>query len=227
MEVSWNAAAPFPGTFRDFYRLRLRLHTATRHSRDCNHQEVSRILRREADNDAENIRSFGVNIFKAVDNKVKYSTSSINRTASTPFGNLSFTQRLFHKNAPTTQNELSSYLYRRKKWQLPNHKIPLSKDSVVSLGSSSLSQLHDSHLTCTSSSSCDVSDGLVKLGKLQGGFLPGLTMWSPKRQEGSTKIVGPAYTVKYVAADYEAAKHPSHYVRSQRYVSSEYRTDIG
>lgn len=24
------------------------------------------------------------------------------------------------------------------------------------------------------------------------------TMWSPKRQEGPTKIVGPAYTVKYV-----------------------------
>lgn len=23
-------------------------------------------------------------------------------------------------------------------------------------------------------------------------------MWSPKRQEGPTKIVGPAYTVKYV-----------------------------
>lgn len=60
--------------------------------------------------------------------------------------------------------------------------------------------------------SCDVSDGLVKLGKLQGGFLPGLTMWSPQRQEGNTKIVGPAYTVKYVAADDEAAKHPTHYV---------------
>ena len=23
-------------------------------------------------------------------------------------------------------------------------------------------------------------------------------MWSPKRQEGSTKVIGPAYTVKYV-----------------------------
>ncbi|MCJ1428908.1 hypothetical protein MMC29_006819 [Sticta canariensis] len=31
-----------------------------------------------------------------------------------------------------------------------------------------------------------------------GGFLSGITLWSPKRQEGSTKIIGPAYTVKYI-----------------------------
>ncbi|CAK4031968.1 4-hydroxy-4-methyl-2-oxoglutarate aldolase [Lecanosticta acicola] len=51
--------------------------------------------------------------------------------------------------------------------------------------------------------SCDVADALTKLKVPHGGFLPGLTMWSPKRQEGSTKIIGPAYTVKYVRNHYE------------------------
>ncbi|KAJ5722523.1 ribonuclease E inhibitor RraA/Dimethylmenaquinone methyltransferase [Penicillium malachiteum] len=44
---------------------------------------------------------------------------------------------------------------------------------------------------------CDVSDALIKINSTRvqhGGFLPGLTMWSPQRQEGETKIVGPAYT---------------------------------
>ncbi|KAI0393752.1 RraA-like protein [Xylariaceae sp. FL0594] len=59
---------------------------------------------------------------------------------------------------------------------------------------------------------CDVSDALCKLKCHNGGFLPGLTMWSPLRQEGSTKIVGPAYTVKYVPIDDPAPKHPSHYI---------------
>ncbi|KAK5711659.1 hypothetical protein LTR17_018294 [Elasticomyces elasticus] len=44
--------------------------------------------------------------------------------------------------------------------------------------------------------SCDVADALSKLKVPHGGFLAGLTMWSPKRQEGSAKIVGPAYTVR-------------------------------
>ncbi|RYP45633.1 hypothetical protein DL768_008070 [Monosporascus sp. mg162] len=59
---------------------------------------------------------------------------------------------------------------------------------------------------------CDVSDALCKLGQPHGGFLPGLTMWSPQRQDGPTKIVGPAYTVKYVPLDNPAPKHPTHYV---------------
>lgn len=60
--------------------------------------------------------------------------------------------------------------------------------------------------------SCDVSDALCKLKHPGGGFLPGLTMWSPQRQMGTTKIVGPAYTVKYVLVDDPEAKHPTHYV---------------
>ncbi|OTA79043.1 hypothetical protein M434DRAFT_240822 [Hypoxylon sp. CO27-5] len=59
---------------------------------------------------------------------------------------------------------------------------------------------------------CDVSDALCKLKYRNGGFLSGLTMWSPERQDGPTKIVGPAYTVKYVPLDDPAPKHPSHYI---------------
>ncbi|KAL4751813.1 ribonuclease E inhibitor RraA/Dimethylmenaquinone methyltransferase [Aspergillus terricola var. indicus] len=47
-----------------------------------------------------------------------------------------------------------------------------------------------------------------------GGFLPGLTLWSPERQQGITKIVGPAHTVKYALLDDPAPKHPSHYIDS-------------
>ncbi|KAK2780567.1 ribonuclease e inhibitor rraa dimethylmenaquinone methyltransferase [Colletotrichum kahawae] len=45
--------------------------------------------------------------------------------------------------------------------------------------------------------SCDVADALIKLDVPGGGFLPGLTLWSPHRQSGQTRIVGPAFTVKY------------------------------
>ncbi|KAI1408199.1 RraA-like protein [Hypoxylon sp. FL1857] len=59
---------------------------------------------------------------------------------------------------------------------------------------------------------CDVSDALCKLKYRNGGFLSGLTMWSPQRQDGPTKIVGPAYTVKYVPLHDPAPKYPSHYI---------------
>ncbi|ORY55294.1 ribonuclease E inhibitor RraA/Dimethylmenaquinone methyltransferase [Pseudomassariella vexata] len=61
---------------------------------------------------------------------------------------------------------------------------------------------------------CDVSDALCKLKYRNGGFLSGLTMWSPQRQDGPTKIVGPAYTVKYVPLADPAPKHPTHYIDS-------------
>ncbi|KAJ5605693.1 ribonuclease e inhibitor rraa dimethylmenaquinone methyltransferase protein [Penicillium lagena] len=61
---------------------------------------------------------------------------------------------------------------------------------------------------------CDVSDALCKLKFRHGGFLSGLTLWSPQRQEGATKIVGPAYTVKYAPLDDPAPKHPTHYIDS-------------
>ncbi|KAL9131014.1 MAG: hypothetical protein Q9217_000956 [Psora testacea] len=44
-------------------------------------------------------------------------------------------------------------------------------------------------------STCDVSDALLKLKHSRGGFLSGIALWSPHRQEGDTKIVGPAYTI--------------------------------
>lgn len=61
--------------------------------------------------------------------------------------------------------------------------------------------------------SCDVSDALGKLGVPHGGFLAGPTLWSPERQNGKTKIIGPAYTVQYVpVGDEVSPKCPSHYV---------------
>ncbi|KAH6656546.1 RraA-like protein [Truncatella angustata] len=59
---------------------------------------------------------------------------------------------------------------------------------------------------------CDVSDALIKLSYRNGGFLSGLTMWSPQRQDTDTKIVGPAYTVKYDLLSSSMAKRPGHYI---------------
>ncbi|KAK9470939.1 ribonuclease E inhibitor RraA/Dimethylmenaquinone methyltransferase [Dipodascopsis tothii] len=49
--------------------------------------------------------------------------------------------------------------------------------------------------------SCDIGDALVQLKVPYGGFLDGISMWSPERQAGETKICGEAITVKMVAAD--------------------------
>jgi hypothetical protein len=62
--------------------------------------------------------------------------------------------------------------------------------------------------------SCDVSDALIKLKVRNGGFLSGLTMWSPQRQEGATKIVGPTYTVQYSPLSDPTPKVEGHYVSS-------------
>ncbi|KAL3495800.1 ribonuclease E inhibitor RraA/Dimethylmenaquinone methyltransferase [Aspergillus germanicus] len=52
---------------------------------------------------------------------------------------------------------------------------------------------------------CDVADGLSKLKYPNGGFLEGLTLYSPEFQTGDTKIVGQAFTVKFVPKSDEAA----------------------
>lgn len=54
------------------------------------------------------------------------------------------------------------------------------------------------HRLIATKSRCDISDALLKLNQPHGGFLADLTLWSPKQQEGPTKIVGSAYTVKYI-----------------------------
>ncbi|KAI0174082.1 RraA-like protein [Pestalotiopsis sp. NC0098] len=59
---------------------------------------------------------------------------------------------------------------------------------------------------------CDISDALIKLKYRNGGFLPGLTLWSPQRQDGDTKIVGPAYTVKYALLSDPVPKAAGHYI---------------
>lgn len=42
-----------------------------------------------------------------------------------------------------------------------------------------------------------MSDGLSKLGHAHGGFLEGINLYSPDFVTGDTKIVGPAFTVKF------------------------------
>jgi hypothetical protein len=63
-------------------------------------------------------------------------------------------------------------------------------------------------------STCDISDALLKLGIPTGGFLPGLSLWSPHRQEGPTRLAGPAYTVNFVRNHQtNAPVLAEHYVR--------------
>ncbi|KAF6811595.1 ribonuclease e inhibitor rraa dimethylmenaquinone methyltransferase [Colletotrichum plurivorum] len=59
---------------------------------------------------------------------------------------------------------------------------------------------------------CDVSDALCRLGHPDGGYLPGISMWSPERQGGSTKIIGPVHTVKYALHDDLSPACPTHYI---------------
>ncbi|TLD33811.1 hypothetical protein PspLS_00962 [Pyricularia sp. CBS 133598] len=100
-----------------------------------------------------------------------------------------------------------------------------ASQAAVYLGSSSFTSTHQKMAAPTSArdpvvealqeyTTCDVSDALAKLKFRNGGFLSGLTMWSPERQSGTTKIVGPAYTVKYVSNDDPTPKLASHYIDS-------------
>jgi hypothetical protein len=62
--------------------------------------------------------------------------------------------------------------------------------------------------------SCDMSDALCTLKYGNGGFLLCLTMWSPECLAGKTKILGPAYMVKFVLEQDTAPGQSTHYVRS-------------
>ena len=70
-----------------------------------------------------------------------------------------------------------------------------------------------------SSNRCDLSDALLKLGYRNGGFLAGPTLFSPERQAGGTKIVGPAYTVEYAKLDDPRPKVSKHYVSESQNVT--------
>ncbi|OTB03128.1 hypothetical protein M426DRAFT_322155 [Hypoxylon sp. CI-4A] len=61
--------------------------------------------------------------------------------------------------------------------------------------------------------SCDIGDALVKLKYPFGGFLDGITMWSPDRRAGQARMFGPAITVKMVEMSDRSAPSPSrHFV---------------
>jgi regulator of RNase E activity RraA len=58
-----------------------------------------------------------------------------------------------------------------------------------------------------------ISDALVKLKVPYGGHLQGLTMYSPERERGPTKIFGPAFTVHMVLESDTTAPTPTgHFV---------------
>ncbi|KAK9450756.1 ribonuclease E inhibitor RraA/Dimethylmenaquinone methyltransferase [Limtongia smithiae] len=60
--------------------------------------------------------------------------------------------------------------------------------------------------------SCDIGDALVKLKYPFGGFLDGLSMFSPQHCSGDKKIFGEVITVKMVdAADKTAPSLPKHF----------------
>ncbi|GME62126.1 Ribonuclease e inhibitor rraa dimethylmenaquinone methyltransferase protein [Neofusicoccum parvum] len=60
---------------------------------------------------------------------------------------------------------------------------------------------------------CDIADGLSALKHPHGGFLDGLTMYSPALQSGATKIAGPAFTVRFVPkADTESPSIQGNYI---------------
>ena len=102
-----------------------------------------------------------------------------------------------------------------------NHDRPAGRPyhqsiaGVHNVGTEKMLRISERYSACLTLGllSCDVSDALCKLKVPHGGFLPGLTMWSPQRQDGNTKIIGPAYTVQYAPLDDPRPKHPSHYVR--------------
>jgi regulator of RNase E activity RraA len=58
-----------------------------------------------------------------------------------------------------------------------------------------------------------IGDALVKLKFPFGGFLDGISMWSPSRRSGSCKIIGQAVTVKMVGSSDKGSPSPSqHFV---------------
>ena len=109
--------------------------------------------------------------------------------------------------------------------------IMAAKDPIVEALKEFTTCVHIVLFTYTSvsdRSSCDVSDALQKLKDPEarnGGFLSGLSNWSPTRQQEDTKIVGPLYTVKYSPLDDPAPKLAKHYVRPFHSAESTSSTD--
>ncbi|KAK8864343.1 hypothetical protein IAR55_001590 [Kwoniella newhampshirensis] len=58
---------------------------------------------------------------------------------------------------------------------------------------------------------CEISDALIKLGIMTGGHIPDMNMYSPLDE--STKVIGPAFTVKMVVwDDKDPPKPEDHFV---------------
>ncbi|CAH1767890.1 2964_t:CDS:2, partial [Entrophospora sp. SA101] len=60
-----------------------------------------------------------------------------------------------------------------------------------------------------------ISDALLRLKHSNGGYLPDITMFSPERQSGAHKIIGPVFTVKFVPiSDVTSPKPDNHFADS-------------
>jgi hypothetical protein len=108
---------------------------------------------------------------------------------------------------------LKSCQHRSVHWIMPRTRVRIVDMSAKS---------QDPISTALSSySTYDISDALLKLGIPTGGFPPGISLWSPQRQEGPTRVAGPAYTVKFVRNHQtNAPVLAKHYVRTE---SPQYR----
>ncbi|KAH7126636.1 ribonuclease E inhibitor RraA/Dimethylmenaquinone methyltransferase [Dendryphion nanum] len=59
---------------------------------------------------------------------------------------------------------------------------------------------------------CDIGDALVRLNVRHGGYLSGLKMYSPGKEASTSKIFGPAYTIRMVpASDTSSPKLSKHF----------------
>ncbi|WWD02891.1 hypothetical protein V865_000933 [Kwoniella europaea PYCC6329] len=57
-------------------------------------------------------------------------------------------------------------------------------------------------------STCEISDALVKLGNMNGGFIPSLNIYSPSsREEEDVKVVGRVFTVRLVEQEGPDQEH--------------------
>ena len=73
------------------------------------------------------------------------------------------------------------------------------------------------HPSLSADNLSQVADALLKLKHPHGGNLADILMYSPDWLDGSTKIVGPAYTVKFVRNNHANDPKPAgHYVRTSR-----------
>ncbi|OCF74729.1 hypothetical protein I204_05111 [Kwoniella mangroviensis CBS 8886] len=70
-------------------------------------------------------------------------------------------------------------------------------------------------------STCEISDALVKLGNVTGGFIPNLNIYSPSgREEEDVKVVGRVFTVRLVEQERPDQEHSNGSKAEQHFVDA-------